>query len=142
MLKENNENIEPYKINISSVDSILSQKEQTAQKFIKLYDRLGLKNPEHVIIETKSLLEDIGKVDLGRILKMEYTQEEDKRTMLIERQKWNLSIRTGSFPHLRLIKYVNNNSETYDFEIPNQNDEILNEFLDLIKDRCNEYGIF
>ncbi len=73
---------------------------------------------------------------------MEYIPEGKERTMLIEHHKWNLSIRTGSSRHLRLIKYVNGNSQIYDFEIPNQNEDILNEFLDLIRDRFKEHGIF
>jgi len=123
-------------------DFNLSQKEQLAEKYKKLYNRLASKNPEHVIIDMKTLLDDIGNIELGRVLKMEYIPESKERIMLIEHKRWNLSIRTGIPRHLKLIKYINGNSQTYDFEIPNQNEDILNEFLDLIRDRFKEYGIF
>ena len=119
-----------------------SHNKQLVQKFKKLYNRLASKNPEHVIIDVKTLVEDIGEIELGRILKMEYTPDSKERTMLIQHHKWNLSIRIGSSRHLRLIKYVNGNSQTYDFEIPNQNEDILNEFLDVIRDRFKEHRIF
>ncbi len=139
-----NENINPSPLisNTLFTDLNFSHNEQLGQKFKKLYNRLASKNPEHVIIEVKTLVEDIGEIDLGRILKMEYTPGGNERTMLIQHNKWNLSIRTGSFRHLRLIKYVNGNSQTYDFEIPNQNEDILNEFLDVVKDRLKEQRIF
>jgi len=110
------------------------------QKFKKLYNRLASKNPEHVIIDVKTLVEDIGKINLGKILRMEYIIDSKERIMLMEHQKWNLSIKTSSSRHLRLIKYVNGNSQTYDFELPNLNEDILNEYLKLVKDRCREQG--
>ena len=112
------------------------------QKFKNLYKRLASRNPEHIIIDIKTLVEDIGKIDVGKILRMEYVPEGDVRIMLIQPKKWNLSIRTGSHRHLRLIKYINGSSQTYDFEFPEENEDILNEFLNLIKDRCKKYGIF
>lgn len=126
--------------NVLSMDLNISQKKQLEQKFKNLCNRLALKNPNHIIIDVKTLVEDIGKIDLGKILRMEYIIDSKERTMLIEHQKWNLSIRTGSSRHLRLIKYVNGNSQTYDFELPNQNEDILNEYLKLVKDRCKEQG--
>jgi len=119
-----------------------SQKEQLGEKFKNLYNRLASKNPEYVIIDVKTLVEDIGKIDLGKILRMEYIIDSKERTMLMEHNKWNLSIKTGSSRHLRLIKYINRESQTYDFEIPDENEDILNEFLDLIQYRCKEQGIF
>ena len=73
---------------------------------------------------------------------MEYVTEQEERILMKEHQKWNLSIRAGSHRHLRLIKYINGNSQTYDFEFPYENEDILNEFLNLIKDRCKKYRIF
>jgi len=119
-----------------------SQKEQLGEKFKNLYNRLASKDPEYVIIDVKTLVEDIGKSNLGKILRMEYIIDSKERTMVMERNKWNLSIKTGSSQHLRLIKYINGNSLTYDFEIPDQDEDILNEFLDLIRYRCKEHGIF
>ncbi len=127
--------------NVLSMDLNISKKKQLEQKFKNLYNRLALKNPNHIIIDVKTLVEDIGKIDLGKILRTEYIIDIKERTMLIEHQKWNLSIRTGSSRHLRLIKYVNGNSQTYDFELPNQNEDILNEYLKLVKDRCKEQGL-
>lgn len=118
-----------------------SQKIKLVQKFKNLYNRLASKNPEHVIIDIKTIVEDIGKIEVGKILRMEYVTEQDERIMLIEPKEWNLSIRTSSHRHLRLQKYINGSSQTYDFEFLNQNEEILNEFLKLIKDRCKEQGI-
>ncbi|MBA7520557.1 hypothetical protein ES705_12653 [subsurface metagenome] len=126
--------------NVSSMDLNNFQDKHLKQKFKNFYDRLALKNPNHVIIDVKTLVEDIGKINLGKILRMEYIIDIKERTMLIEPQKWNLSIKTGSSRHLRLIKYVNGNSQTYDFELPNQDEDILNEYLKLIKDRCKEKG--
>ena len=139
-----NEAINPSSLisNTLLTDLHSSHNKQLVQKFKKLYNRLASKNPEHVIIDVKTLVEDIGEIELGRILKMEYTLDSKERTMLIQHHKWNLSIRIGSSRHLRLIKYINGNSQTYDFEIPNQNEDILNEFLDVIRDRFKEYGIF
>ena len=123
------------------IDNILnSHKILLGQKFKNLYNRLTSKNPEHVIIDIKTIVEDIGKIAVGKILRMEYVTEKEERIMLIEPQKWNLSIRTGSNRHLRLQKYVDGNSQIYDFEFPNQNEEILDEFLKLVKDRCKEQG--
>ncbi len=119
-----------------------SQKEQLGEKFKNLYNRLASKDPEYVIIDVKILVEDIGKINLGKILRMEYIIDSKERTMVMERNKWNLSIKTGSSQHLRLIKYINGNSLTYDFEVPDQDEDILNEFLDLIRYRCKEHGIF
>ncbi len=138
-----NEKINPSPLisNILLTDLCFSHKEQLVQKFNELYSRLASKNPEHVIIDVKTFLEDIGEIDLGRILKMEYIPDSKERMMLIEHKKWLLSIKTGSSRHLRLIKYVNGNSQSYDFEIPNQNEGILNEFLGLIRDRFKEHGI-
>jgi len=118
-----NETINPSSLisNTLLTDLHSSHNKQLVQKFKKFYNRLASKNPEHVIIDVKTLVEDIGEIDLGRILKMEYTPEGKERTMLIQHHKWNLSIKIGSSRHLRLIKYVNGNSQTYDFEIPNQN---------------------
>ena len=139
-----NETINPSSLisNTLLTDLHSSHNKQLVQKFKKLYNRLASKNPEHVIIDVKTLVEDIGEIELGRILKMEYTPDSKERTMLIQHHKWNLSIRIGSSRHLRLIKYVNGNSQTYDFEIPNQNEDILNEFLDVIRDRFKEHRIF
>lgn len=128
--------------NVSSMDLNNSQGKHLKQKFKNFYNRLALKNPNHVIIDVKTLLDDIGNIELGRVLKMEYIPESKERIMLIEHKRWNLSIRTGIPRHLKLIKYINGNSQTYDFEIPNQNEDILNEFLDLIKDRFKEHGTF
>ena len=50
-------------------------------------------------------------------------------------------MRTGTAHHLKLIKYINGDSKTYDFENPDENKEILNEFLGLIRDRCKKHGI-
>jgi len=111
-------------------------------KFNKLYNRMALKDSKHVIIDIKTLLEKIGSTDLGIVLKMDYQEKNKERKMLVEYQKWNLSIRTSSPPFLRLIKYINGNSKTYDFKFPNQNEEILKQFLDIIKERCKEQGIF
>ncbi|HEC37232.1 hypothetical protein LCGC14_0578660 [marine sediment metagenome] len=119
-----------------------SQKEQLGEKFKNLYNRLASKDPEYVIIDVKSSVEDIGKINLGKILKMEYIIDSKERIMLMEHNKWNLSIKTRSSPHLRLIKYINGDSQTYDFEIPDENEDILNEFLNLIKDRCKKNEIF
>jgi len=122
-------------------DKILnSQKIELGQKFKNLYNRLASKNPKHIIIDIKTIVEDIGKINVGKTLKMEYITENEERIMLIEPKKWNLSIRIGSHRHLRLIKYVERDSQTYDFEIPNHNEEILNEFLNLIRERCKEQG--
>ena len=137
-----NKAIEPYTFNTLIQDRDVPQKKQIAQKFKKLYNRLASRDPKHVIIDVRTLLDDIGKIDLGRVLKMDYIPDSKERMMLIEHSKWNLSIKTGSSQHLRLIKYVNGDSQAYDFEIPNQNEDILNEFLDLIRDRCKEHGIF
>lgn len=124
------------------MDNILnSHKILLGQKFKNLYNRLTSKNPDHVIIDIKTIVEDIGKIAVGKILRMEYVTEKEERIMLIEPQKWNLSIRTGSHRHLRLQKYVDGNSQIYDFEFPNQNEEILDEFLKLVKDRCKEQGL-
>ncbi|MHA2126313.1 MAG: hypothetical protein ACXABO_01645 [Promethearchaeota archaeon] len=138
------ETIEPLSLisNMYSPSLVFSQKEQLKEKYKRLYDRLALKNPEHVIIDVRTLVEDIGKINLGKILRMEYVPEGEVRLMLIQPKKWNLSIRTGSDRHLRFIKYINGNSQTYDFEFPDENEDILNEFLNLIKDRCKKYGIF
>ncbi len=123
-------------------DKILySQKIELGQKFQNLYNRLASKNPKHIIIDIKTIVEDIGKINVGKTLKMEYNTENEERIMLIEPQKWNLSIRTGSHRHLRLQKYVDGNSQIYDFEFPNQNEEILDEFLKLVKDQCKEQGL-
>ncbi len=107
------ESIEPSILisNVLSMDLNNSQDKRLEQKFKNLYNRLSSKNPAHVIIDVKTLVEDIGKIDLGRVLKMEYIIDSKERTMLMEHQKWNLSIKTGSSRHLRLIKYVNGNSQ-------------------------------
>jgi len=126
--------------NVSSMDLNNFQDKHLKQKFKNFYNRLALKNPNHVIIDVKTLVEDIGKIDLGKILRMEYIIDSKERTMLIEHQKWNLSIKTGSSRHLRLIKYVNGNSQTYDFELPDQDEDILNEYLNLVKERCKKQG--
>lgn len=120
---------------------IVSENEQLAEKYKKLYDRLASRNPEHVIIDVRTLVEEIGKINLGKILRLEYVPEGEDRIMLIEPKKWNLTIRTGSYRHLRLIKYLNGDSPTYDFEFPDKNEDILNEFLDLMRNRCKEQGI-
>lgn len=106
-----------------------------------LYNILASKDRNHLIIDIKTMLEDIGRINIGRILKMEYVRENEFRLMLIEPDKWNLSIRNDSHRHLRLIKYVKGVSLTYDFEFPDQNEDILKEFLILIKNRCKEQGI-
>lgn len=136
-----NEQIESSHLisNALLTDLNFSSKEQLTQKFEKLFDRLASKDPENVIVHVKSLVEDIGETELGKVLKMEYTKESDERTMLKEHQKWNLSIRRGSSRHLRLMKYINGDSQTYDFKIPDQNVNILNEYLDLLKNRFKEY---
>lgn len=87
------------------------------------------------------IYEDIDKVDIGKILRLEYVPEGEDRIMLIEPKKWNLTIRTGSHRHLRLIKYLNGDSPTYDFEFPDENEDILNEFLRLFRDRCGEHSV-
>ncbi len=138
-----NEPINPSHLisNTLARDLYITQNEQLVQKFKKLYNRLALKNPEHVIIDVKTLVEDIGEIELGRILRLEYTLQDKDRIMLVEPNKWNLSIRTYSSRHLRLIKYINGNSQTYDFEIPDQNEDILLEFLELMRERFKEHRI-
>ncbi len=129
--------IEPFSLTL--VD--LSRKNDLTSKFQNLYNRLKSKNLEHIRLDIKTILEDIGVRDLQRILKMEYS-ENNERIMLVDPSNWNLSIHSGSILYLRLIKYVNGNSLTYDFEIPSENEDILHEFLDLIQNRCKQYGIF
>ncbi len=118
-----------------------SQKEQLVEKFKNLHDRLDSKDPELSVIEVRSLVEDIGKIDLGKILNMDYVKDSRERIMLMDHHRWNLSMRTGTAHHLKLIKYINGDSKTYDFENPDENKEILNEFLGLIRDRCKKHGI-
>ncbi len=140
---DKNETIEPSLLisNTLLKDLNFASDRLLKQKFEQFYARLTSHNPEHMIVEVKSLIEDIGAIDLGKILKMEYTPQGEDRIMLIEHNQWNLSIRTGSFRHLRLIKYVDGTSQTYDFEMPDQNEEILNEFLALIRARLREHGM-
>lgn len=127
---------------INNENKFSSQKIELGSKFKKLYDRLvSKKNIGYIIIDIKTLLEDIGKIDIGKTLRMEYITENEERIMLIEPHKWNLSVRIGAHRHLRLIKYIAGISQTYDFEIQNQNGDILIEFLKLIKNRCKEQEI-
>jgi tetratricopeptide (TPR) repeat protein/predicted MPP superfamily phosphohydrolase len=121
---------------------ILSQNNILAKKFKDLYDRLASKDPDHVIIDVRTLVEEIGKTNFGKILRMEYDTEGEERIMLKELSEWNLSIRKGSVQHLLLIRYVNGDSQIYNFKKPYENEDILNEFLTLVRGRCEEHGIY
>ena len=137
------EKIEPSPlISNTQLNSLqFSEINQFEQKFKNLFERLRSKNPAHIIIEVKALLQDIGEINLAKVLKMRDVQGNKERMMLIEDGKWNLSVQIGVSSHLRLIKYLNGNSQTYDFEIPDENEDILIEFLKLIKERCKNEGI-
>ena len=133
-----NESIKPSSLisNILSTDSKSSLNSQLTQKFKDLYNKLASKNPN--VIEVKSLVQEIGEINIGKVLKMEFVQENKERILLKEHGRWTLSIRSGASEHLRLIKYMGGGSPTYDFKEPIQNKEFLNEYLELIKKKLEE----
>ncbi len=127
---------------VKNENNLNHQQMKLKNKFKEFYDRLASKkNLGFIIIDIKTLLEDIGEIDIGKTLKMEYIKENEERIMLIEPHKWNLSVRIGAHRHFRIIKYIEGLSQTYDFEIPNQKEDLLTEFLKLVKDRCKERKI-
>ena len=59
-------------------------------------------------------------------------------SMLIEYDKWNLVLNHAYRKSLYISKH---NEGTYHFSEPDKNLEILQEFLEMIKDRCKDAGL-
>ncbi len=114
------------------------QKSFLEKRFKKLYNRLSSDDLEHIHIDMKSILDDIGNSNFNKVLKMEYRGLRHGDSILIEHNKWNLNL-NHSF---RRYLYINKqNMGTYHFSEPDKNQEILEEFLEIIKNRCKDAGL-
>ncbi len=109
-----------------------SQKNYLDEKFKNLYNRLASDDLEHIHIDIKTILDEIGDRNLQQVLKMEYRKLRSGYgdSMLIEYEKWNLNRNHTSRKSIYISKH---NDRTYNFSEPDKNLDILQEFLELIK---------
>jgi len=116
------------------------QKYNLEEKFKKLYNRLVSDDLEHIHIDIKTILDEIGEKNLQKVIKMEYIRLRHGYgdSMLIEYDKWNLVLNHAYRKSLYISKH---NEGTYHFSEPDKNLEILQEFLEMIKDRCKDAGL-
>lgn len=117
-----------------------NQKNYLEEKFKNLYNRLASDDLEHIHIDIKTILDEIGKQNLQKVLKMEYRilPSGYGDSILIEYEKWTLDLNYAYRKSLYISKY---NDRTYHFSEPNKNLDILQEFLEMIKERCKDAGL-
>ncbi len=134
------EEIQPTSIGISySYNLGDHQKNYLTQKFKKFYDRLSSDDREHIHIDMKTILNEIGNTNFQKILKMEYRNLRYGDSMLIEHDNWNLNLNHTFHKYLSISKQ--GGGGTYHFSEPTKSPEILQEFLDMIKERCKDAGL-
>lgn len=116
------------------------QKNYLEEKFKKLYNRLASDDLKHIHIDIKTIFDEIGDKNFGKILKMEYRRLRSGYgdSMLIEYQNWNLHLNHAYRKSLYISKH---NNRTYNFSEPDKNLDILHEFLEMIKERCKHAGL-
>lgn len=116
------------------------QKNYLEEKFKNLYNRLASDDLEHIHIDIKTIFDEIGEKNLQKVLKMDYRRLRPGYgdSMLIEYQKWNLILNHAYRKSLYISKH---NDRTYHYSEPDKNLDILQEFLEMIKERCKDAGI-
>ena len=116
------------------------QKNNLEEKFKNFYERLASDDLEHIHIDIKTILDEIGDSNLRKVLKMEYRKLRQGYgdSMLIEYEKWNLQLNHAYRKSLYISKH---NDRTYHYSEPDKNLNILQEFLEMIKERCKDAGL-
>ena len=106
--------------------------------FQKLYDLLKNKNTNDLNVVLEAILEQIGKLKIQEILKMRYGPYDDGFKFLLEQNRWILSIEP--WEEVKIVK-LSPTKRIFSFNKPTENNDILQEFLGLIRRRSNESGI-
>lgn len=116
------------------------QKNILQEKFQKLYNKLATDDLEHIHVDIKTILDDIGTKNIQKVLKMEYRKVGPGYgdSIVIDYYKWELFLNHAYRKSLYISKH---NEGTYHFSEPDKNLEILQEFLEMIKDRCKDAGL-
>lgn len=116
------------------------QKNSLEEKFKNLYNTLASDDLEHIHIDIKTILDEIGDKNLQKVLKMEYRilRSGYGDSMLIEYEKWNLNLNHAYRKSLYISKH---NDRSYHYGEPDKNLDILQEFLEMIKERCKDAGL-
>jgi len=113
------------------------QRNYLEKKIKNFYNRLDSDDLEHIHMDMKTLLDDIGDRNFRKVLKMEYRGLRHGDSILIEHNRWHLNLNHSFHKYL----YINKQNEgTYHFSEPDKNREILRDFLEMIKNRCKDEG--
>lgn len=126
---------EEDRIKIRSLDTNIVDLQDLFQKF---YDLLKNKNTNDLNVVLEAILDQIGKLKIQEILKMRYGPYDDGFKVLLEHNRWVLSIEP--WKEVKIVK-LSPTKRIFSFNKPTENNDILQEFLGLIIRRSNESGI-
>ena len=106
--------------------------------FQKFYNLLFESDNKKISILLEVILDQIGSSKIQEIIQMRYSTTEEGIKILIELNEWVLTIKR--WEEVKIVR-MKPPKKDFSFKFPSFNKEILNEYLELLKYRCEESGI-
>lgn len=105
------------------------------QNFFNLLSRKDNRELSYVL---DIVLNKIGAPKVQEVLRMRLQKIEDRLITILKNDAWSLQV--VRWEETLLSRFKPSRKE-FSFRIPSSNEEILGEYLELIKERCEEFGL-
>lgn len=118
--------------NNPSYNSTIVKEKEIEEKFKDLYNRLKSRKSKHINFDISYILKEIGDEQIERVLKL---------NTKLNRKGYGYILGDGFlFKIFGQYVLIEKDKIQYNFNNPNENEEILEDFLELIRNRCKQFG--